>query len=84
MDARRLDAEAELRKYIREIPDFPAPGVLFRDLTPLLADAGALKLAIQAIAGPFMDAQIDYVVGTEARQLPTPIQCAGPSENPRS
>ncbi len=67
MDARLLDAEAELRKYIREIPDFPAPGVLFRDLTPLLADPGALKLAIQALAGPFMDAQIDYVVGTEAR-----------------
>ena len=65
MDA--ADPEAELRKYIRDIPDFPKPGILFRDLTPLLADPAALKLAIQAIAEPFLELQIDYVVGTEAR-----------------
>ncbi len=60
-------AEAELRKYIRDIPDFPKPGILFRDLTPLLADPAALRLAIDAIARPFLDSRIDYVVGTEAR-----------------
>ena len=61
------DAEAELRKHIRDIPDFPKSGILFRDLTPLLANAGALKLAIEAIAEPFRGLEIDYVVGTEAR-----------------
>lgn len=61
------DAEAKLRQYIRDVPDFPKPGILFRDLTPLLANAGALKLAIEAIAEPFLHAEIDYVVGTEAR-----------------
>ena len=62
-----MDAEAELRKHIRDIEDFPKPGILFRDLTPLLADAGALKLAIDAMAQPFVGDGIDYVVGTEAR-----------------
>ncbi len=67
MDVRHPDAEAELRKYIRDIPDFPKAGILFRDLTPLLANPAALRLAIGAIANPFLDTQIDYVVGTEAR-----------------
>ncbi len=62
-----LEPEAELRRYIRDIPDFPKPGILFRDLTPLLANPAALKLAIQALAEPFTEARIDYVVGTEAR-----------------
>ena len=62
-----MDAEAELRKYIRDIPDFPKPGILFRDLTPLLADPGALKLAVDSLADPYRDAEIDFVVGTEAR-----------------
>ena len=62
-----LEPEAELRRYIRDIPDFPKPGILFRDLTPLLANPAALKLAIQALAAPFTEARIDYVVGTEAR-----------------
>ena len=40
-----MDAETELRKYIRDIQDFPKPGILYRDLTPLLADPAALRLA---------------------------------------
>jgi adenine phosphoribosyltransferase len=62
-----LNTEAELRKYIRDIPDFPKSGILFRDLTPLLADAAALRLAVQAMAEPFRDASIECVVGAEAR-----------------
>jgi adenine phosphoribosyltransferase len=62
-----MDLEAELRKHIRDIPDFPKPGILFRDLTPLLADPRALELSIGALADPFRDADVDFVVGTEAR-----------------
>ena len=57
----------DLRKYIRDIPDFPKPGILFRDLTPLLADVGALRRAVQALVAPFQNQSLDYVVGTEAR-----------------
>ena len=61
------DVAALLRDYIRDIPDFPKPGILFRDITPLLADAAALKRAIQAIAEPFREAGVERVLGTEAR-----------------
>jgi adenine phosphoribosyltransferase len=61
------DATAELRQHIRDIPDFPKPGILFRDLTPLLANPRALQLAVQALADPFRDDRIDCVLGTEAR-----------------
>ena len=56
-----------LRKYIRDISDFPRPGIVFRDLTPLLSDVGALRRAVQALAAPFQSQSLDYVVGTEAR-----------------
>ena len=56
-----------LRKFIRDIPDFPKPGILFRDLTPLLADVAALRRAVKALAAPFQNHSLDYVVGTEAR-----------------
>jgi len=49
------------------IPDFPQPGVTFRDLTPLLGDAGALRTAIHELALPFRDARVDVVAGMEAR-----------------
>lgn len=58
----------ELRRaaaLIREIPDFPQPGVLFRDLSPLLADPAAFRTVITALAAPAVDA--DVVVGIEAR-----------------
>ena len=67
MEKARSDTEATLRGYIRDVPDFPKPGVLFRDLTPLLANPGALKLSVQALAEPFLDERVDFVVGTEAR-----------------
>jgi adenine phosphoribosyltransferase len=59
--------ELDLRKLIRDIPDYPSPGILFRDITPLLADVDALRLACQAMAEPFRDADIDVVAAAEAR-----------------
>jgi len=71
----KMDVEAELRRYIRDVPDFPKPGILFRDLTPLLGNAQALQLAVKALADPFRGAGVDCVVGTEARGfiLGTPV-----------
>ena len=62
-----MDVEEELRGYVRDIPDFPKAGILFRDLTPLLAAPDALRLAVKAMADPFHGHGIDCVVGTEAR-----------------
>jgi len=57
----------DLQPYIREIPDYPKPGILFRDITPLLADAQALNTAIEAMAEPFRDAGVEIVAAAEAR-----------------
>jgi adenine phosphoribosyltransferase len=59
--------ESELRKYIRDVPDFPKPGILFRDVTPLLADPQALRAAVRAVAAPWRDQRVDAVVGIESR-----------------
>jgi adenine phosphoribosyltransferase len=61
------DTQAQLRKLIRDIPDFPKPGILFRDITPLLADPSGLALAIELLANPFRGKKIDLVVGAESR-----------------
>lgn len=61
-----MDADA-LRRRIRDIPDFPKPGILFRDVTPLMGDAEALRAAIAAIAAPFRAANIERVIGIESR-----------------
>jgi adenine phosphoribosyltransferase len=57
----------DLRALIRDIPDFPRPGIVFKDITPLLLDAGALDAAVQALAGLVSPPQVDYVVAAEAR-----------------
>lgn len=57
----------DLKSLIREVPDFPKPGILFKDITTLLADAGGLRRAIACLAEPFRDAEIDKVVGIESR-----------------
>ena len=57
----------DLRKFIRDIPDHPKPGVLFRDITPLLADAEAFREATEALAAPHVDAGVDMVAAAEAR-----------------
>lgn len=61
------DTQAQLRKLIRDIADFPKPGVLFRDITPLLSDPSGLALAIELLANPFRGQKIDLVVGAESR-----------------
>ena len=56
-----------LRDHIRTIPDFPIPGILFRDITPLLRDADALAESIAAMSSHWRDARIDLVAAMEAR-----------------
>ncbi len=57
----------DLKKYIRNIPDFPQKGILFRDITPLLADGEAFKFAVKELANHFKDKGIQKVAGVEAR-----------------
>ena len=57
----------DVQSYIRAIPDFPIPGILFRDITPLLKDKQGFKAAIDLFVGAYKDRKIDYVVGIEAR-----------------
>jgi adenine phosphoribosyltransferase len=57
----------QLEQYVRAIPNFPKPGVTFRDLTPLMGDPQALRSSISALVAPFRDAGIDVVAGMEAR-----------------
>jgi len=56
-----------IETLIRAIPDFPIPGILFRDITPLLKDKQGFKEAIDLFVERFKDRDIDYVVGIEAR-----------------
>jgi len=56
-----------VRALIREIPDFPQPGILFRDITPLLADPKAFHIVLDAIAHRFVGERVDAVVGVESR-----------------
>lgn len=60
------DAAALLDTHTRVIPDFPEPGILFRDLTPVFADAEAFAAVIDALTAPF-EGQYDIVAGVEAR-----------------
>jgi adenine phosphoribosyltransferase len=57
----------DFRSLIRDIPDFPIPGIMFRDITPLLSDAEAYKAAIAEMVAPFKSAGIDQVAAVEAR-----------------
>lgn len=56
-----------LRARIRDIPDFPKPGILFKDITPLVRDPAALRLAVHQLLHPFLGADISAVAGMEAR-----------------
>src|SRR5207237_8946911 len=56
-----------LRDRIRDIPDFPKPGIVFKDITPLLADGDALRFTVDAFVDHFSDRPIHKVIGIEAR-----------------
>lgn len=59
--------ELELKRLIREIPDFPKPGILFYDITTMLKDARGLRLVIDRMSDHFRGTKIDQVIGVEAR-----------------
>ncbi len=58
---------ARLEELVRDIADFPAPGVVFKDITPLLADAVAFAATVESLTEPFAGQGIEQVVGIEAR-----------------
>lgn len=60
-------SDFDFESFITDIPDYPEPGVVFKDITPLFADANAMRQTVLAIADHFCDAGITKVVGPEAR-----------------
>ena len=58
---------SDLRNFIRAVPDFPKPGILFRDITPALADPQALAAAIDLMADPWRRTKLDAIAAVEAR-----------------
>jgi adenine phosphoribosyltransferase len=61
------DLENDLKAAIRSIPDYPKPGIMFRDITTLLGDARAFRRAVDELVQPFAGSKIDKVAGIEAR-----------------
>ncbi len=57
----------ELKDYIRDVPDFPEPGILFKDITPMLANPQAFGLAIDSLEGLFKAVDFDAIVAVESR-----------------
>lgn len=57
----------DLKKLVRDIPDFPKPGIVFKDIMPLIGDAGALKYVVDAMFVHYFGKKIDKVVSAEAR-----------------
>ena len=57
----------KLEEYVRSIPDFPEPGIIFRDITTVLQDADGLQLAIQSMQDCLKDTEVDVIAGTESR-----------------
>lgn len=57
----------ELRAAIRDVPDYPKPGIVFKDITPLLGDARLFAQACEAMAAPFLDSGVTHVVAVESR-----------------
>ena len=62
-----VGSKVHLTDFIRDIPDFPKPGILFRDITPLLANPAALRAAVQQLADHYRSQKVDVVAAAEAR-----------------
>ena len=61
------DSVDSIADRIRDVPDFPKKGILFKDITPVLSDIDTLRASIKEMAAPFMNLEIDVVVGIESR-----------------
>lgn len=57
----------DIKRFIRTIPDFPKPGIMFRDVTTLFADAQGMRLAVDQLLAPYVGKPIDKIVALEAR-----------------
>ena len=57
----------DLKRFVREVPDYPEPGILFYDITTLMKDAIAFRMTIDRLTWPFVDVPVDKVVGIESR-----------------
>jgi adenine phosphoribosyltransferase len=62
-----VDALGQIRDAIRAIPDYPRPGIIFRDITPLLGDARTFRLVVDHLVEPWKTQRVDRVAGIEAR-----------------
>jgi len=62
-----MDLERRLKGIIRDVPDFPKKGIIFKDITPLLADAGAFEATLEALSAPHRPNPPDLVAGVESR-----------------
>ena len=61
------DLETRLRALVRDIPDYPKPGILFKDITPLLGSASAFREACDALAQPYVGSAVSHVIAIESR-----------------
>ena len=61
------DSVDSIADRIRDVPDFPKKGILFKDITPVLSDIDTLRASVKEMAAPFMNLEIDVVVGIESR-----------------
>jgi len=57
----------DLERFIRDVPDFPKEGIVFKDITPLLGSREALRRTVEQLAAPFEDKGVDFVTGVESR-----------------
>jgi adenine phosphoribosyltransferase len=58
---------ASLKEYVRDVLDYPKPGIVFKDITPLLGAADAFRAAVDALGDPYAGKRVDKVIGIEAR-----------------
>jgi adenine phosphoribosyltransferase len=63
----QAERSVDLRALVRDIPDFPRPGIVFKDITPLLLDAAALDAAVAGLAAIAEPLEVDLIVAAEAR-----------------